>query len=160
LALSSPEQTPRVRHISHEYVPGVAADGGRTNVIKFVIKRGERRVQVTFMQRRIYLLVWGAEWEFKGGLFMGFRLVSASSAAIMLSLVCIHSANAEGGCGPGFHRGPYGACRPNRGPVVVVPGAPVVVAPAVVAPAVVAPAPVVCGPGLRWHPGLRRCVVL
>jgi hypothetical protein len=20
-----------------------------------------------------------------------------------------------GGCGPGFHRGPYGGCRPNRG---------------------------------------------
>ncbi len=34
-----------------------------------------------------------------------------------------------GGCGPGFHRGPYGGCRPNRGEgVVVVPGA-VVVAP-------------------------------
>ena len=35
-----------------------------------------------------------------------------------------------GGCGPGFHRGPYGGCRPNGGAVVVVPGA-VVVAPGV-----------------------------
>ena len=26
-----------------------------------------------------------------------------------------------GGCGPGFHRGPYGGCRANRGPVVVRP---------------------------------------
>jgi hypothetical protein len=36
-----------------------------------------------------------------------------------------------GGCGPGFHRGPYGDCRPNvyRGPVIV--GAPVVVRPIV-----------------------------
>jgi hypothetical protein len=35
----------------------------------------------------------------------------------------------EGGCGLGFHRGPYGGCRPNRGDaVVVVPGT-VVVAP-------------------------------
>jgi hypothetical protein len=34
------------------------------------------------------------------------------------------------------------------------------VAPVVVAPAVVVPAPVVCGVGLRWHPRLRRCVVL
>ncbi|NGX95579.1 MAG: hypothetical protein G4V63_10220 [Candidatus Afipia apatlaquensis] len=25
-----------------------------------------------------------------------------------------------GGCGPGFHRGPYGGCRANRGRVVVV----------------------------------------
>ncbi|MBY0382111.1 MAG: hypothetical protein K2W78_09370 [Xanthobacteraceae bacterium] len=23
-----------------------------------------------------------------------------------------------GGCGPGFHRGPYGGCVPNRGPIV------------------------------------------
>jgi hypothetical protein len=91
---------------------------------------------------------------------MCLKLLLTASAAILLSLVCIHGASAEGGCGPGFHRGPYGGCRPNRGPVVVVPGAPVVVAPAVVAPAVVAPAPVVCGAGFRWHPGLRRCVVL
>jgi hypothetical protein len=34
----------------------------------------------------------------------------------------------EGGCGLGFHRGPVGGCRPNRGDVVVVPGS-VVVAP-------------------------------
>jgi hypothetical protein len=89
---------------------------------------------------------------------MRVKALSAVSAAFLLSLLCIHSASAEGGCGPGFHRGPYGGCRPN-GPVVVVPG-PVVVAPAVVAPAVVAPAPVVCGRGYRWHPGFRRCVVL
>jgi hypothetical protein len=44
-------------------------------------------------------------------------------------------ANAAGGCGPGFHRGPYGGCVPNRGAVVVVPGAPVVVErPVVVVP--------------------------
>jgi hypothetical protein len=84
---------------------------------------------------------------------MCLKLLSAASAAILLSLVCIQSASAEGGCGPGFHRGPYGGCRPNGGPVVVAPVAPVVVAPAVVAP-------VVCGAGFRWHPGLRRCVVL
>jgi hypothetical protein len=81
---------------------------------------------------------------------MSLKLLSVASAATLLSLVCIQSASAEGGCGIGFHRGPYGGCRPNGGPVVVVPGAPVVVA----------PAPVVCGRGFRWHPGLRRCVVL
>ncbi|HWV53070.1 GCG_CRPN prefix-to-repeats domain-containing protein [Pseudorhodoplanes sp.] len=32
-----------------------------------------------------------------------------------------------GGCGPGWHRGPGGACRPNRGPVVVAPRPGVVV---------------------------------
>jgi hypothetical protein len=83
---------------------------------------------------------------------MGLKLMSAT--AILLSLAFVQSANAEGGCGPGFHRGLYGACRPN-GPVVV-PGAPVVVAPG---PVVVRP-PVVCGAGYRWHPGYRRCVVL
>jgi hypothetical protein len=30
------------------------------------------------------------------------------------------------GCGPGFHRGPYERCVPNRGEVVVVPGAVIV----------------------------------
>jgi hypothetical protein len=85
---------------------------------------------------------------------MCLRLLSAVSAAILLSLVFVQSASAEGGCGIGFHRGPYGGCRPNGGPVVVAPGA------VVVAPAVVAPVPVVCGRGFRWHPGLRRCVVL
>ncbi len=83
---------------------------------------------------------------------MGSKLTSA--AAILLSLACVQSASAAGGCGPGFHRGPYGACRPNG--AVVVPGAPVVVAPA----PVVVRSPVVCGVGYRWHPGYRRCVVL
>ncbi len=87
---------------------------------------------------------------------MRLKLLSAASAGIVLSLMSLNSASAEGGCGPGWHRNPWGACRPNRGPVVVAP-APVVVAPA---PVVVAPAPVVCGAGFRWHPRWRRCVVL
>jgi hypothetical protein len=116
---------------------------------------------------------------------MRAKVLSAASAAFLLSVVYVDGASAAGGCGPGFHRGPYGGCLPNRGPVVVVPAAPVVVAPAVVAPAapavvapavvapavvapaptvvgpaVVVPAPVVCGGGYRWHPRLRRCVVL
>jgi hypothetical protein len=61
-----------------------------------------------------------------------------------------------GGCGIGFHRGPYGGCQPNGvvvGPLVVAP-------PVVVAPAVVVAPPIVCGIGFRWHPRFRRCVVL
>lgn len=85
---------------------------------------------------------------------VGPKLLSATLAAISLSFVSVHAANAAGGCGIGFHRGPYGGCRPNA--AVVVPGAPVVVAPG---PVVVRP-PMVCGPGYRWHPGYRRCVVL
>jgi len=91
------------------------------------------------------------------------KSMSATAAAVLFSLVAADGANAEGGCGPGFHRNEFGRCRPNR-PVVVAPGAPVVVAPA--APIVVAPAapvvvaPVVCGAGYRWHPRRRRCVVL
>ena len=121
---------------------------------------------------------------------MRAKILWAGSAAILLSLVSLDSASAEGGCGPGFHRGPYEGCRPNAGRVVVVPGAPVVVAPAPAvvapravvlpapavapapavvapapvvvapAPAIVGPAPVLCGGGFRWHPRLRRCVVL
>jgi hypothetical protein len=53
------------------------------------------------------------------------------------SALSFGAANAEGGCGPGWHRGAYGRCFPNRGPVVVAPGAPVVVE----RPVVVAAAP-------------------
>ncbi|MBV9970354.1 MAG: hypothetical protein JO228_10245 [Xanthobacteraceae bacterium] len=85
---------------------------------------------------------------------------------LLCSLAAV-SAQAAGGCGPGFHRGPLGVCVANGPAIVVAPAAPVVVAPAppavVVAPTapavVVAPA-VVCGRGFRWHPGFRRCVVL
>jgi hypothetical protein len=84
--------------------------------------------------------------------------VFAVACAVLGSSLASFSAQAEGGCGIGFHRGPYGGCRPNGAAVVVAP--PVVVAPAVVAPAVVVAPPIVCGAGSRWHPGFRRCVVL
>src|SRR5262249_25467215 len=41
--------------------------------------------------------------------------LNAMSVTILLSLVFLDSASAEGGCGPGFHRTPYGRCRPNEG---------------------------------------------
>jgi hypothetical protein len=60
-----------------------------------------------------------------------------------------------GGCGIGFHRGPYGGCLRN-GPVVVVRPAPVVV----VRPApVVVVRPRVCPFGFHLGPAGRRCVV-
>ncbi|WP_375410987.1 GCG_CRPN prefix-to-repeats domain-containing protein [uncultured Bradyrhizobium sp.] len=64
------------------------------------------------------------------------------------------AADAAGGCGPDFHRGPYGDCRPNGGAIVV---APRVVAPRVVVapPVVVVPRGRVCPPGLFWRYG--RC---
>jgi len=45
-----------------------------------------------------------------------FALVLVAS-----SLAGFGAANAAQGCGPGFHRGPYGGCRPNGGVVVVAP---------------------------------------
>jgi hypothetical protein len=57
------------------------------------------------------------------------------------------SANAAGGCGPGFHRGPYGGCRAN-----VVRRAPVVV---YRAPVVVVPRARICPYGMVWRYG--RC---
>lgn len=40
------------------------------------------------------------------------------------ALTAISPAEARQGCGGGFHRGPYGHCRPNRGPAVVAVGVP------------------------------------
>ena len=71
-------------------------------------------------------------------------------AAVLVAgtLAGFSAANAAGGCGPGFHRGPYGGCQPNRGRVVVVER-----------PAVVVERPIVvrrgCGPGMAWRYG--RC---
>ena len=56
------------------------------------------------------------------------------------------TASAAGGCGPGFHRGSYGACRPNVGREIVVRRPPPVV--------VVRPGPR-CPYGMVWRYG--RC---
>ena len=45
-------------------------------------------------------------------------LAIAAGAAVAM----VTPADARDGCGPGFHRGPYGHCRPNRDRVVVAPG--------------------------------------
>jgi hypothetical protein len=101
---------------------------------------------------------------------------SSVTCAVLLSSLAAVSAQAAGGCGPGFHRGLLGVCVAN-GPAVVIAPPAVVVAPAAPAVVVAAPAPpavvvapaapavvvapaVVCGRGFRWHPGFRRCVVL
>jgi hypothetical protein len=67
-------------------------------------------------------------------------------AAILVAgtLAGFSAANAAGGCGPGFHRGPYGGCRPNGGAVVVAPAPVVVVRPGRV-----------CPRGFAWRAG--RC---
>ena len=93
---------------------------------------------------------------------MSKTIASFAAAAALLSFA-VADAQAEGGCGPGFHRNAFGHCRPN-GPVVVVPAAPVVVAPAapavVVAPPAVVVAPVGgCGLGRHWSPRWHRCVL-
>jgi hypothetical protein len=69
-------------------------------------------------------------------------------AAVLLAVTFagFGAANAAGGCGPGFHRGPYGGCRANG--VVVV-------APRVVRPIVVVPRARVCPYGSVWRYG--RC---
>jgi hypothetical protein len=70
------------------------------------------------------------------------------AALVAGTIAGLGSASAAGGCGPGWHRNPYGECRPNRGDVVVAPGAVVVERPVVVAPRV-------CPPGFFWRYG--RC---
>ncbi len=56
---------------------------------------------------------------------MKYLLAAALVASTVVGFSAV--ANAAGGCGPGWYRGPYGGCRPMyrapvvRGPVVVVP---------------------------------------
>lgn len=60
-------------------------------------------------------------------------LLIAMAVGTMAATAAIPTAQAREGCGPGFHRGPYGHCRPNgprRGPAGVavgVPGGPALV---------------------------------
>jgi hypothetical protein len=75
------------------------------------------------------------------------KILFAAALLVASTVAGIGSASAEGGCGPGFHRNPYGECRPNRGPVVVVPGAVVVERPVVVGRG--------CPIGFAWRYG--RC---
>lgn len=69
-----------------------------------------------------------------------------AAVLVAASFASFSAANAAGGCGPGWHRGPYGGCQPNRRVVVVQRPAPVVV---------VRPATRVCPYGFVWAYG--RC---
>ena len=82
------------------------------------------------------------------------KYLFAAAVLVAGTFASFSAANAAGGCGPGWHRGPYGGCQPMRRAVVVRP-APVVVvrpAPSVV---VVRPGPRVCPYGTVWRNG--RC---
>ena len=76
--------------------------------------------------------------------------VSIRGSLVAGTFASFSAANAAGGCGLGFHRGPYGGCRPNGGAVVVAPGAVVVER-----PVVVVPRGRVCPIGFSWRYG--RC---
>jgi hypothetical protein len=56
------------------------------------------------------------------------KYLFATAVLVAGTFASFSAANAAGGCGPCWHRGPYGGCQPNRGGVVVVNPAPVVVA--------------------------------
>ena len=91
-----------------------------------------------------------------------FLLASLGSAGAMPLAPVTTNPNSDviavaGGCGGGWHRGPYGGCVRNRGPVVVAPGPVVVERPVVVAPGAVVVAPRVraCPYGFAWRYG--RC---
>jgi hypothetical protein len=76
------------------------------------------------------------------------KYLFAAALAVITAASFAGTAEAAGGCGPGWHRGPYGACVANRR-VVVAPR--VVVRPA---PRVVV-VPRVCPYGMVWRYG--RC---
>jgi hypothetical protein len=82
--------------------------------------------------------------------------VMAAALALTFSLAAASSADAAGGCGVGWHRGPHGGCLRNLGgAVVVAPGGRAVV----VAPG---PGPVIvagraCPVGWHLGPNGHRC---
>lgn len=78
------------------------------------------------------------------------KYLFAAAVLVTTAFAGMSAAEAAGGCGPGWHRGPYGGCVRNRGEVVVVPGAVVVERPIVVEPRGRG-----CGPGFVWRYG--RC---
>lgn len=78
------------------------------------------------------------------------KYLFAAAVLVTTAFAGISAADAAGGCGPGWHRGPYGGCGRNRGPVVVAPGPVVVERPVVVVPRVRA-----CPYGFAWRYG--RC---
>jgi hypothetical protein len=53
------------------------------------------------------------------------KTMIAIALAAVATVAATSSADARDGCGRGYHRGPYGHCRPNNGP------GPVVVAPSI-----------------------------
>ena len=73
-------------------------------------------------------------------------------AAVLLAgtFASLGAANAAGGCGLGFHRGPYGGCRAN-GVVVVAPRV-------IERPIVVVPRGRICPYGFVWRYGRCRPV--
>ena len=79
------------------------------------------------------------------------KYLFAAAVLVASSFASFSAANAAQGCGPGWHRGPYGACVRNAG-VYVAPRA-VVVAPR--APVVVVRPGRVCPYGFAWRYG--RC---
>jgi hypothetical protein len=47
------------------------------------------------------------------------KMIFAATLAAAAAVAAVSPADARQGCGPGFHRGPHGHCRPNDGPGVV-----------------------------------------
>jgi len=77
------------------------------------------------------------------------------AAVVVASTVAgFGAANAAGGCGPGFHRGPYGGCRANGGPVVAPRAGVVIAVPGAV---IYAPLGRACPVGYHLGPQGRRC---
>ena len=58
------------------------------------------------------------------------KYLFAAAVLVAGTFASFSAANAAGGCGPGWDRGPYGGCQPIRRAVVVRPAPVVVVRPA------------------------------
>jgi len=85
------------------------------------------------------------------------KIAILAALALTAGFALSSPADAAGGCGAGWHRGPWGGCRRNVvvAPVVVAPVAPVVVGPA--GGVMLAPVGRPCPRGYHLGPQGRRC---
>ena len=97
------DEAPTPSHVAPEGRPGVSRATGRNSAKAFALKGypnglGWRSGRICIVRHH---------WE------IPMKALLAIALAAGATLAASSPADARQGCGHGFHRGPYGHCRPN-----------------------------------------------